>query len=57
MTSAIEAQIERFAPGFGQLVLDRRTVTAARMADGTCGVHGARTVLGDRIGGPPSFGR
>ncbi len=30
-TAAIEAQIERFAPGFGDLVVDRRTVTAAAM--------------------------
>jgi phytoene dehydrogenase-like protein len=28
MTAAIEAQIERFAPGFGRLVLGRRTKTA-----------------------------
>ena len=34
MTRAIEAQIERFAPGFSDLVLERRSVTAARMADG-----------------------
>ncbi len=33
MTAAIEAQVERFAPGFGDLVLARRTVVAARMAD------------------------
>jgi phytoene dehydrogenase-like protein len=33
MTPAIEAQIERFAPGFGDLVLARRTVTAARMGE------------------------
>jgi phytoene dehydrogenase-like protein len=32
-TAAIEAQVERFAPGFGDLVLGRRTVTAARLAD------------------------
>ena len=32
MTQAIEAQIERFAPGFGDLVLNRSTVTAADMA-------------------------
>lgn len=32
-TAAIEAQVERFAPGFGDLVLVRRTVTADRMAD------------------------
>jgi phytoene dehydrogenase-like protein len=29
MTAAIEAQIERFAPGFSELVLDRSTRTAA----------------------------
>ena len=33
MTAAIEAQIERFAPGFADLVLERRTVTAARMSE------------------------
>jgi phytoene dehydrogenase-like protein len=33
-TAAIEAQVERFAPGFGDLVLDRRTLTASRMAAG-----------------------
>jgi phytoene dehydrogenase-like protein len=32
MTAAVEAQIERFAPGFGDLVLARTTVTAAGMA-------------------------
>jgi phytoene dehydrogenase-like protein len=32
MTDAIEAQIERFAPGFSQLVLARRTTTAAEVA-------------------------
>ena len=31
-TTRIEAQVERFAPGFGDLVLGRRSVTAARMA-------------------------
>jgi phytoene dehydrogenase-like protein len=30
MTSRIEAQIERFAPGFGDLVLARSTITAAQ---------------------------
>ncbi len=33
MTPAIEAQIERFAPGFGDLVLARTTVTASGMSD------------------------
>ncbi len=31
MTEAIEAQIERFAPGFGRLVLARSTMTAVEM--------------------------
>jgi phytoene dehydrogenase-like protein len=31
MTARIEAQIERFAPGFGDLVLARHTVTAAQV--------------------------
>ena len=32
MTARIEAQVERFAPGFRDLVLDRHTFTAAEMA-------------------------
>ncbi len=32
VTGAIEAQVERFAPGFGDLVLGRRTTVAAAMA-------------------------
>ena len=32
MTARIEAQVERFAPGFGDLVLARATKTAAEMA-------------------------
>ncbi len=32
MTAAIESQIERFAPGFADLVVARRTVTAAEMS-------------------------
>jgi phytoene dehydrogenase-like protein len=32
MTARIEAQVERFAPGFGDLVLARETKTAAEMA-------------------------
>ncbi len=31
MTEAIEAQIERFAPGFGRLILARSTMTAVEM--------------------------
>jgi phytoene dehydrogenase-like protein len=33
MTEIVEAQIERFAPGFGALVLARSTKTAAQMAE------------------------
>ncbi|HXQ60144.1 MAG TPA: NAD(P)/FAD-dependent oxidoreductase [Acidimicrobiales bacterium] len=33
MTSRIESQIERFAPGFRDLVLDRRTTTAVQTED------------------------
>jgi phytoene dehydrogenase-like protein len=32
MTSAIEAQVERFAPGFSDLVLDRTAMTARGMS-------------------------
>jgi phytoene dehydrogenase-like protein len=46
MTGRIEAQIERFAPGFGDLVLARATVTAA----GTEG-HNPNYVGGDINGG------
>ncbi|SFE83802.1 phytoene desaturase family protein [Blastococcus tunisiensis] len=34
MTGRIEAQIERFAPGFRDTVLDRHTFTAPQMAEG-----------------------
>ncbi|MBB5786571.1 FAD-dependent oxidoreductase [Jiangella mangrovi] len=30
---AVQAQIERFAPGFGDLVVERHTIPAAKMAD------------------------
>ena len=46
MTSAIEAQIERFAPGFGDLVLARTTMIARAMAD-----HNPNFVGGDIGGG------
>ncbi|MGO1317691.1 MAG: phytoene desaturase family protein, partial [Cellulomonadaceae bacterium] len=42
MTAQVQAQIERFAPGFGDLVVSTRCVTAARMAD-----HNANYVGGD----------
>jgi len=46
MTAAVEAQIERFAPGFGELVLARSTVTAVGMAH-----HNPNNVGGDIGGG------
>lgn len=54
MTARIEAQIERFAPGFGDLVLARRTRTAAEEealnpnyvgGDIACGMQTVRQVL------------
>ena len=46
VADAVQAQVERFAPGFGDLVLERRSVTAARMAD-----HNPNYVGGDIGGG------
>lgn len=46
MTSRIEAQIERFAPGFSDLVLARSTVTAAQSEQ-----HNPNYVGGDINGG------
>jgi phytoene dehydrogenase-like protein len=46
MTSRIEAQLERFAPGFKDLVLARTTVTAAEVED-----HNPNYVGGDIAGG------
>ena len=46
MTQAIEAQIERFAPGFSELILDRSTITAADEAR-----HNPNYVGGDIAGG------
>jgi phytoene dehydrogenase-like protein len=46
MTARIEAQIERFAPGFGDLVLARATRTAAQMEQ-----HNPNYVGGDINGG------
>ncbi len=46
MTAAIEAQIERFAPGFSELVLGRSTVTAAEAER-----HNPNYVGGDIGGG------
>ena len=46
MTQAIEAQIERFAPGFSELILARSTMTAADEAR-----HNPNYVGGDIAGG------
>ena len=46
MTARIEAQIERFAPGFRDLVLDRRTTTAVQTEE-----HNPNYVGGDINGG------
>lgn len=45
-TAAIEAQVERFAPGFQRLILARHTVTAARMEG-----HNLSLIGGDIAGG------
>jgi phytoene dehydrogenase-like protein len=46
MTNRIEAQIERFAPGFGKLILARATKSAAQLEEGN-----ANLVGGDITGG------
>lgn len=45
----VQAQIERFAPGFGDLVVERHTIPAAKMAD-----HNANYVDGDIAAGAMS---
>jgi phytoene dehydrogenase-like protein len=50
MGAAIEAQIERFAPGFGELVLARSVRTAADEE-----AHNPNYVGGDIAGGAPSL--
>ena len=52
MTTAIEAQIERFAPGFSELVLARSTRTAAEQE-----AHNPNLVGGDIGGGAASLGQ
>ncbi|HEX6133992.1 MAG TPA: NAD(P)/FAD-dependent oxidoreductase [Longimicrobiales bacterium] len=42
MTAAIEAQIERFAPGFRDLILDRSVITPAKLE-----AHNANMIGGD----------
>ncbi len=46
MTSRIEAQVERFAPGFSECILARHTFTPAQMEQ-----HNANLVGGDITGG------
>lgn len=46
MTPQIEAQVERFAPGFGDTILTRSTFSAQNMAH-----HNANLVGGDISGG------
>jgi phytoene dehydrogenase-like protein len=50
MTAAIEAQIERFAPGFSDLVVARSTLTAAQEEE-----HNPNYVGGDIAGGASSL--
>jgi phytoene dehydrogenase-like protein len=50
MTARIEAQIERFAPGFGDLVLARATRTAAQVQE-----HNPNYVGGAITGGLPTL--
>jgi phytoene dehydrogenase-like protein len=52
MTAAIEAQIERFAPGFGDCVLARHTFTAPDMAR-----YNANYIGGDINGGVQDLGQ
>jgi phytoene dehydrogenase-like protein len=46
MTARIEAQIERFAPGFRDLILERRVTTPADLER-----HNANYIGGDIVGG------
>lgn len=46
VAAAVQAQIERFAPGFGDVVVERRGVPAAEMAD-----HNANYIGGDIAAG------
>ncbi len=50
MTERIETQIERFAPGFRDLILARHTMTPAMLER-----HNANLVGGDINGGAPDW--
>jgi phytoene dehydrogenase-like protein len=52
MTEAIEAQVERFAPGFRDVVLARSTLTAAGLE-----AHNPNLVGGDVTGGLATLGQ
>ena len=52
MTERIEAQVERFAPGFGSRVLARHTMSPAQME-----AYNANYIGGDITGGVQSFRR
>src|SRR5699024_2218097 len=52
MTAAVRAQLERFAPGFGDMVVASRCVPAAEMAE-----TNANIVDGDIGGGALSMAR
>ena len=50
MTARIEAQVERFAPGFKDLILQRRVTTPADLEH-----HNANYIGGDIVGGANDF--
>jgi len=52
MTDAIENQMERFAPGFRELILARHTITPAWLED-----YNSNCVGGDVIGGSADLGQ
>lgn len=52
VSAEVDAQLERFAPGFGDLVVDRVVTPASRMA-----AHNAAYVDGDISGGAISMWR
>src|SRR5690554_1214413 len=52
VTERVTAQLERFAPGFRDLVVDSRCVPAARMVE-----HNANLIGGDISGGAVTMGR
>jgi phytoene dehydrogenase-like protein len=53
---AVQAEIERAAPGFGDLVLARRTIPAARMPDHNANYRGGDIAVGFRSWADYAFG-